>query len=206
MGRGESKVQRHERYMRKKLGGMSQLEAFKENARQFNEALEEARKRNAAVVEFTDITGKTFKRYWDGARYSDVKPSGALRSGTSGTYKASFTVPKSDNVSKNTVALNVTMSDGTPVRYEKRGNKVYGSIKGETPREMPLSLTESANRAKSSGAKVETLTKTQLEKLHREYWDERNKRPDYELGIGTEWGTRGRGKVIRVRRGRSVAR
>lgn len=92
------------------------------------------------------------------------------------------------------------------VIYEASGGKVYGSINRGTPREMPLSLTEIYKRVMSSGAKVETLTRSQLEKQHREYWDERNKRPDYELGIGTEWGTRGRGKVIRVRRGRSVAR
>lgn len=50
---------------------MSYLEIFKENARQFNKALVTARQNGKAVVEFTDCTGKVFRRYWNGATFTD---------------------------------------------------------------------------------------------------------------------------------------
>lgn len=50
---------------------MSYLEIFKENARQFNEALQKARQTGKAVVIFTDCTGQTFRRYWNGATFTD---------------------------------------------------------------------------------------------------------------------------------------
>ena len=50
---------------------MSILEVFKENARQFNEALAQARKLGKAVVRFTDCTGAEIRRYWNGARFTD---------------------------------------------------------------------------------------------------------------------------------------
>lgn len=51
--------------------GPSALEAFKENSNQFSKALREGKARRAAVVEFSDITGKVVKRYWDGSTYRD---------------------------------------------------------------------------------------------------------------------------------------
>ena len=70
------------------------LEAFKDNARQFNEALREGERRRAAVIEFTDISGKLNKRYWNGAAYVDR--SSALYTGAtgknavSGVYKSEY--------------------------------------------------------------------------------------------------------------------
>lgn len=70
-------------------GNMSSLEAFRENARQFNLAVQEAKKQKASVLEFTDITGTTYRRYWNGATYVDRK--GALyEKEMQGTYKAQF--------------------------------------------------------------------------------------------------------------------
>lgn len=78
---------------------MSPLEAFKENARQFNEALQEGKKRGAHIVEFKGITGQTVKRYWTGARYEDRPSSLYEKSNTKykmggGTYKAEFRMPE----------------------------------------------------------------------------------------------------------------
>lgn len=42
---------------------VSPLMAFRENSKQFNNALKEGRTRKASIVEFTDITGKVSKRY-----------------------------------------------------------------------------------------------------------------------------------------------
>lgn len=50
---------------------MSYLEIFKENARQFNEALATAKRTGKAVVQFTTCTGVTVRRYWNGATFTD---------------------------------------------------------------------------------------------------------------------------------------
>lgn len=75
----------------------SSLEAFKENARQFNDALNEATKQGALEVEFTDITGKTFHRWWNGGAWSDrkiVQDMAKRYSKKSGKFKSSFKKPK----------------------------------------------------------------------------------------------------------------
>ena len=76
---------------------LSPLQAFKENARQFNEALQEGRKRNAQIVEYKRIDGKTERRYWNGARYEDRPSQMYQNTGgkykTEGTYKAEFKMP-----------------------------------------------------------------------------------------------------------------
>lgn len=69
--------------------GISALQAFKENARQFNEALQQGKIRKASVVEFEDITGNETKRYWNGATYVDRK-SALYEKDMHGTYKARF--------------------------------------------------------------------------------------------------------------------
>lgn len=65
------------------------LDAFKENARQFNVAIEEAKKMKAAILEYTDITGTVFKRYWNGAAFVDRK-SALYEKNRNGVYKASY--------------------------------------------------------------------------------------------------------------------
>ena len=81
-----------------KKSELSPLQAFKENARQFNIALQEARKRNAEIVEFKRLDGKVERRYWNGARFED-KPSLMYQNSndkykTSGIYKAEFKMPQ----------------------------------------------------------------------------------------------------------------
>ena len=72
---------------------VSPLTAFKENARQFNSALRDARRAKASIVEFKDVTGQTSKRYWNGATYTDRKSS-LYEKEFKGTYKAKFKQPK----------------------------------------------------------------------------------------------------------------
>lgn len=78
----------------KSSSGMSALEAFKDNARQFNEAMREGERRRAAVIEFKDITGKVNKRYWNGAAYVDRSSAlytGATgRNSVNGVYQAEY--------------------------------------------------------------------------------------------------------------------
>lgn len=67
------------------------LEAFKKNAKQFNEALEMGKKQKAFEVVYTDLSGREHHRYWSGARYEE-RPSQMAkeRSGFSGIYRAQF--------------------------------------------------------------------------------------------------------------------
>ena len=77
---------------------VSELEAFRENASQLNAALEKAKGIGAAQLQYTDITGRTVNRYWNGATFTDRKSS--LYETTSGKYKrtgiykAKFKEPK----------------------------------------------------------------------------------------------------------------
>ena len=75
----------------------SALEVFKENANQFKRALQNGQENKAAIVEYTDVTGKTVKRYWDGSTYRD-RPSSMYNSlsnkDMSGTFKSKFEEPK----------------------------------------------------------------------------------------------------------------
>lgn len=83
----EGKIGSHESYF------VSPLTAFRENSKQFNNALQEGRTRKASIVEFTDITGKVSKRYWNGATYTD-RSSSLFEKEFKGTYKVSFKKPK----------------------------------------------------------------------------------------------------------------
>lgn len=70
------------------------LQIFKENASQLNDAIREGQKRKVATIEFEDATGKTVRRYFNGASYSDRKSSMAEKySSVKGTYKAKFKKP-----------------------------------------------------------------------------------------------------------------
>lgn len=64
---------------------------------QFKRALQNGKENKAAIVEYTDVTGKTFKRYWDGSTYRD-RPSSMYNSlsnkDMSGTFKSKFEEPK----------------------------------------------------------------------------------------------------------------
>ena len=93
MGRGSSKVGSSKNGAGAKK--VSALTAFKENAKQLNEAKAEAKKRKAAEVHYTDMTGKTYKLYWNGASYGDKKSNMAAQySEMSGVYKAKFKIPE----------------------------------------------------------------------------------------------------------------
>lgn len=79
---------------------ISPLEGLRENEKQFREALQAAKNSNSAIFEFKNIMGKTTKRWWNGATWTDKKPSDAVIGGTGkykrkGTYKAEFKAPKS---------------------------------------------------------------------------------------------------------------
>ena len=62
------------------------LEGLRENDKQFRAALQEAKEQKAAVLEFENIMGRTDKRWWNGATWTDRKPSDATLGGT-GKYK-----------------------------------------------------------------------------------------------------------------------
>ena len=75
----------------------SALEVFKENANQFKRALQTGKENKAAIVEYTAVTGKTVKRYWDGSAYRD-RPNSMYDSlsnkDMSGTFISEFKEPK----------------------------------------------------------------------------------------------------------------
>lgn len=70
MGRGRSKSSSENQ-----TGRISYLEAFKENSRQFNAALQRARDEGYAQLQYTAITGQVINRYWNGATFTDRKSS-----------------------------------------------------------------------------------------------------------------------------------
>lgn len=72
---------------------VSSLQAFKENGRQFNAARQNANTVKASILEYKDITGKTIKRYLNGATFVDRK-SALYDKEHNGVYKASFKIPK----------------------------------------------------------------------------------------------------------------
>lgn len=76
-----------------KSAQLSPLQAFKENAKQFNFALQKAKENKASIVEYTDITGKTARRYWNGATFVNRK-SALYEKERQGTYKAKFKMPE----------------------------------------------------------------------------------------------------------------
>ena len=79
---------------------ISALEGLRENEKQFREALQTAKNSKAAIIEFENIMGRTDRRWWNGATWTDKKPSEATLGGTGkykrkGIYKAKFKAPKS---------------------------------------------------------------------------------------------------------------
>lgn len=67
----------------------SSLEIFKDNARQFNDALKKAQVAKASIVEFTDVTNTVFRRYWNGSTFVDRKAALYERE-RKGIYKAKY--------------------------------------------------------------------------------------------------------------------
>ena len=62
-----------------------------------------------------------------------------------------------------------------------------------TTQEQVKKMLESSN--------VKFLSKSDIDKLHKQYQEDRANTPDYELGLGTPWGNRGASKrVYRPRR------
>lgn len=73
---------------------VSSLEAFREDARQLNQAIAGANLANAAEIVYHSMTGKTIRKYWDGGRYGDRPSSLAQRySSKSGVFEATFQEP-----------------------------------------------------------------------------------------------------------------
>lgn len=79
---------------------ISPLEGLRENDRQFQQALQTAKEKKVAVLEYEGINGKVYKRWYNGATYSDRKPRNEVDIGghgkykRKGTYKAKFKAPK----------------------------------------------------------------------------------------------------------------
>ena len=72
---------------------ISALKIFKENAAQFNKAIERAKTEKASILEYTEATGKIFTRYWNGATFTDRK-SALYERERKGTLKVKFKIPK----------------------------------------------------------------------------------------------------------------
>lgn len=102
--------------------------------------------------------------------------------------------------------INVTMADGTKLNYiisERDGTTYVQRGFSETPQPFPLSGRQLVQRAQKNGATVEVVTPAETAKKRKAYWDERNARPDYELGVGL---TDNRGHRKRARQNRLETR
>ena len=96
----------------------SSLDAFKENARQFNLAIEAAKEKKASIVEYTDMTGAVFKRYWNGAAFVD-RASALYEKDRNGVYTASYN-PFIDESLSEILRLRLFLDlDGTAAVFQK---------------------------------------------------------------------------------------
>ena len=96
----------------------SSLDAFKENARQFNLAIEAAKEKKASIVEYTDMTGAVFKRYWNGAAFVD-RASALYEKDRTGVYTASYN-PFIDESLSEILRLRLFLDlDGTAATFQK---------------------------------------------------------------------------------------
>lgn len=74
---------------------VSDLQVFRENAKQYNQAKINGKKNKALVIEYKNVLGGTNRLYWNGATYSDRQSTmGMQKTEFSGTYKAKFKKPK----------------------------------------------------------------------------------------------------------------
>lgn len=94
----------------------SELEAFRENTRQYNLARIAAKEAKASILEFTDITGAIHKLYWNGATYTD-RASSLYEREHSGVFKAQFEMPQ------NTTPNAGQSQAKAPVIYKPKGRR-----------------------------------------------------------------------------------
>lgn len=84
--------------------------------------------------------------------------------------------------------LDVT-KDGETTRYyftnHKGTNYYQRGIDGKIePTPLNMSAKEFKQRVEANGATTKKLSNSVYQKENKEYWKERNSRPDYELGVG----------------------
>ena len=104
--------------------------------------------------------------------------------------------------------FSVTTSDGMNLSFRRGPNNMVLDLEGVPKEHITLSYNETYKRisqkANEEGLTITKYTSKELASMDKALSEERRNKPDYELSIGTSWGTRGRGKVIRYRHGRAV--
>lgn len=76
------------------------IDGWRENEKQYREAIQTAKDKKVAVIEYENIMGKTDKLWYNGATYSTRKPrdenliGGTGKYKRTGTYRAKFKAPK----------------------------------------------------------------------------------------------------------------
>lgn len=76
------------------------IDGLRENEKQYREAIQTAKDKKVAVIEYENIMGKTDKLWYNGATYSTKKPrdenliGGTGKYKRTGTYKVKFKAPK----------------------------------------------------------------------------------------------------------------
>ena len=87
-----------------------------------------------------------------------------------------------------TVGLDVTINGKTThyIFSNRNGQNYYQRSFGSIPEKTPsnISAKEFEKRASSNGATVKKVNAAEVEKRRKAYLNERNRRPDYELGVG----------------------
>lgn len=90
--------------------------------------------------------------------------------------------------SKRIAGLEAT-KDGQTMRWyidSNGGKNYYRRGFGQNPEPTPMNMNaeQLRRRLESNGATVKVITQAQRKAEEKAYWEERNSRPDYELGIG----------------------
>lgn len=70
----------------------------------------------------------------------------------------------------------------------------------ESAKKSPVSAQKFVSNARERNSRVEIINPSEVERRTRERNRERQSRPDYEHGIGTEWGNRNNREAARVSR------
>lgn len=87
---------------------------------------------------------------------------------------------------KNIAAVFITGSDGKTRGYRQRAGRIVAYDNPAKALPTKISLDEFAEKARASGATVQTYTRREAAEMDRTYWEKRAKTPDYELGVGVE--------------------
>lgn len=99
--------------------------------------------------------------------------------------------------------VRVTNNGGTTKEYffrQTENTTLMRTSLAESAKKSPVSAQKFVSNARERNSRVEIINPLEVERRTRERNQERLSRPDYEHGIGTEWGNRNNREAARASR------